>query len=68
MIRAKIESVEAGIAIFEQEFLAFIVGPNDMTIGDVLVPRLQAHQPVLPQLPEWTGGAETVPSPIGGLS
>lgn len=42
VIRAKIEAVEAGIAIFEQEFLAFIVQPNGMTIGDILVPRLQA--------------------------
>lgn len=54
VIRAKIEAVEAGIAIFEQEFLAFIVGPNDMTIGDILVPRLQAGGPVL-ALPEWEG-------------
>lgn len=42
VIRAKIEAVEAGIAIFEQEFLAFLVGPNDLTIGDILVPRLAA--------------------------
>lgn len=42
VIRAKIEAVEAGIAIFEQEFLAFIVGPEDLTIGDILVPRIQA--------------------------
>lgn len=41
VIRAKIEAVEAGIAIFEQEFLAFIVQPNGMTIGDMIVPRIQ---------------------------
>lgn len=41
VIRAKIEAVEAGIAIFEQEFLAFIVQPNGLTIGDILVPRLR---------------------------
>lgn len=40
VIRAKIEAVEAGIAIFEQEFLAFLVQPNGMTIGDMLVPAL----------------------------
>jgi hypothetical protein len=40
VLRAKIEAVEAGIAIFEQEFLAFVVQPNGMTIGDVLVPML----------------------------
>ena len=44
VIRAKIEAVEAGIAIFEQEFLAFIVQPNGLTIGDILVPRLQAGE------------------------
>jgi hypothetical protein len=42
VIRAKLEAVEAGIAIFEQEFLAFVVMADDMTIGDVLVPRIQA--------------------------
>jgi hypothetical protein len=42
VIRAKIEAVDAGIAIFEQEFLAFIVGPEDLTVGDILIPRLQA--------------------------
>lgn len=40
VIRAKLEAVEAGIAVFEQEFLAFIVMPNDLTVGDILVPRL----------------------------
>jgi hypothetical protein len=44
VIRAKLEAVEAGIAVYEQEFLAFIVGDNDMTIGDMLVPRIIAGQ------------------------
>src|SRR4029450_1795844 len=42
VIRAKLEAVEAGIAVFEQEFLAFIVGPSGLTIGDILLPRLEA--------------------------
>lgn len=42
VIRAKLEAVEAGISIFEQEFLAFVVMPDGMTIGDVLVPQIQA--------------------------
>jgi hypothetical protein len=41
VIRAKIEAVEAGIAVFEQEFLAFVVLPNGLTIGDSLVPMLK---------------------------
>ena len=40
VVRAKIEAVEGGIATFDEEFLAFIVMPNDRTIGDVLVPQL----------------------------
>jgi hypothetical protein len=42
VLRAKIEAVEAGIAIFEQEFLAFVVLPSGVTIGDSLVPLLRA--------------------------
>lgn len=47
VIRAKLEAVEAGIAIFEQEFLAFVVLGNGFTVGDVLVPRLQSGSPLL---------------------
>jgi hypothetical protein len=54
VIRAKLEAVEAGIAIFEQEFLAFIVGPGGLTIGDILLPRLEAGT-MWPALPETTG-------------
>ena len=50
VIRAKIEAVEAGIAVFEQEFLAFVVLPSGLTIGDSLVPLLQAGRE-LPALP-----------------
>lgn len=55
VIRAKLEAIEAGIAIFEQEFLSFIVQPNGLTIGDMLIPRLQAGQGVAGLLP---GGTE----------
>ena len=41
VVRAKIEAVESNIASFEQEFLAFIVLPNDQTVGDILVPQLE---------------------------
>lgn len=42
VIRAKIEAVEADLAIFEEEFLAFIVVPGkNQTIGEILVPRIQ---------------------------
>lgn len=40
VIRAKLEAVEAGIALFEQEFLAFVVLPSGQTVGEVVLPRL----------------------------
>lgn len=42
VVKAKIEAVEAGIAIFEEEFLSFIVTASGKTIGEVLLPRLTA--------------------------
>lgn len=43
VVKAKLEAVEAGISIFEEEFLAFIVDPRtDRTVGDVLVPMIQS--------------------------
>lgn len=43
VIKAKLEAVDAGISIFEEEFLAFIVDPKTgRTVGDVLVPRIIA--------------------------
>lgn len=36
-IKAKLEAVECGISSVEQEFLAFIVMPNDRTLGDWLL-------------------------------
>jgi hypothetical protein len=55
VIKAKLEAVQAGIAIFEQEFLAFIVTADGLTVGDHLVPRLQAGTGPL-QLPASTKG------------
>ena len=46
VVKAKIEAVEAGIAIFEEEFLSFIVTANGKTVGEVLLPRLQANAPL----------------------
>lgn len=41
VIRAKLEAIQSGIAVYEQEFLAFIVDPvTDLTVGDILIPRL----------------------------
>lgn len=52
VIRAKLEAITAGIAIYEQEFLAFIVDPiSDLTVGDMLVPRIEAGRGVVGLLP-----------------
>jgi hypothetical protein len=43
VVRAKLEAVEAGISIFEEEFMAFIVVPGqNKTVGEILVPRIKA--------------------------
>lgn len=42
VVKAKIEAVQAGIAVFEEEFLSFIVTANGKTVGEVLLPRLAA--------------------------
>lgn len=41
-IKAKLESVEAGITTLEQEFLAHIVLPNGQTVGESAIPAIQA--------------------------
>lgn len=42
VVKAKLEAVEGGIAVFEEEFMSFIVTANGKTVGEVLLPRLQA--------------------------
>ena len=45
VVRAKLEAVEAGIAIFEEEFMAFIVVPGkNVTIGEILVPQIEGKR------------------------
>lgn len=52
VIKAKLEAVECGISTNEQEFLAFIVMPNDLTVGQWIMseamPAIRAGQ--MPQL------------------
>lgn len=55
VIRAKLEAIQSGIAVYEQEFLAFIVDPGTgMTVGDILIPRLEAGKGVAGLLPATT--------------
>jgi hypothetical protein len=41
-IKAKLESVETGIATFEEEFMAHIVMPDGKTVAEHLVPKIEA--------------------------
>jgi len=41
-IKAKLECVEAGITTLEQEFMAHILLPNGSTVGEVVLPEIEA--------------------------
>lgn len=40
VIKAKLEAVEAGITVFEDEFLAHIMLPNGQTVGEYTRPQI----------------------------
>jgi hypothetical protein len=45
VIKAKLEAVESGISVFEEEFLAHIVLPNGKTVGQWMAPQVaQAYE------------------------
>jgi hypothetical protein len=54
VIKAKLEAVEAGISVFEAEFLANIILPNGRLVGDEIRPMIAnayesgTMQPMLP--------------------
>jgi hypothetical protein len=52
VVKAKLEAVEAGIATFEDEFLAYTMLPGGETVGQWLTPRLDElyESEKLPQL------------------
>ena len=41
-IKAKLEAIECGISTIEQEFLAFMIMPDNRPLGDHLIPKM--HQ------------------------
>lgn len=57
VIKAKLEAVESGIAVFEDEFMANIVLPGGETVGDFMRPqiseayRIGTAPAMLPMLP-----------------
>lgn len=42
VVKAKLEAVQSGISTIEQEFLPYIVAPNGLTIGQMVIPKLEA--------------------------
>jgi len=41
VIKAKLEAVESGITVFEDEFMAHIVLPDGKTVGDFMRPQIK---------------------------
>ena len=41
VVKAKLEAVESGISVFEEEFLANIVLPNGQTVKDLVIPEVE---------------------------
>jgi hypothetical protein len=64
VIKAKLEAVESGIALFEDEFMANIVLPDGKSVGDWMRPQIaEAYRAgtmpaMLPMLPALKGTAE----------
>lgn len=40
VIKAKLEAVECGISVFEQEFMANIMLPDGGTVGEFMIPQI----------------------------
>ncbi len=63
VIKAKLEAVESGISIFEDEFMANIVLPGGRTVSEEIRPRIaqayeHPHKALPPLLPDYRGGDE----------
>lgn len=52
VVKSKLESVESGIASFEEEFMPYIVTASGQTIGEMILPKLDkvANSGKLPPL------------------
>jgi hypothetical protein len=61
IIKAKLEAVETGITTIEREFLNNIMLPDGQTVGDFILPQIEASYstgkmpPLLPGIGETTG-------------
>lgn len=50
VVKAKLEAVQSGVVVFEEEFMPFIVTASGQTIGEYILPRLAAAGAGLLQL------------------
>lgn len=41
VIKAKLEAVESGITVFEEEFMAHIMMPDGLSVGQHLLPKIE---------------------------
>lgn len=59
VIKAKLEAVEAGISVFEDEFMANIVLPDGKTVGEFMRPQIESAYRTgnMPPLLPYYGGS-----------
>ena len=59
VIKAKLEGIVAGITTFEEEFMAFLVLPDNRTVGDFMLPQIEAAYTSGDMPPMLTAGKES---------
>ena len=42
IVKAKLEATESGITTFEEEFLSYIVLPDNSTVGEYMLPQIES--------------------------
>lgn len=42
IVKAKLEATETGIITFEEEFLSYIVLPDNSTVGEYMLPQIES--------------------------
>ncbi len=65
VIKAKLEAVETGITVFEDEFMAHIVLPDGQTVGEYIRPQIAAayQSGSMPQLMPYTASSRKASCP-----
>lgn len=65
VLKAKLEAVESGITTIEQEFLSGMVLPQDITVGEALMPHLEEAVRT-GRMPGLLPGGGAIPLPPAG--